>query len=275
MKKILFFIENNWIFGKIHNELIKALYPEIYCDILCWKTSYTLDTFKFLLDKYDYFFTTLNGAIVLKQSYDIPYEKMVVSLHGMLDITSSINKFINKEDVSLFKGYTAVSNHLINVSITHEIPRIPSLLNYGLFIENYKKNINLNNICLNKIGYTARLEVFYGNTDIKRGHLVKKVAELTNTEFVYKDEMVHFLSAELLYSNFDLLMFSSLTEGCQGPVLEAYASGIPVLGTHTGIFPELTDCGGGYILPFQEEEYVQQGVKVVNLLKKEKNFLNI
>lgn len=82
--------------------------------------------------------------------------------------------------------------------------------------------------------------------------------------------MVHFLSAELLYSNFDLLMFSSLTEGCQGPVLEAYASGIPVLGTHTGIFPEMVSCGGGYILPFEEDKYVEQGAQVVNLLKKEK-----
>jgi len=42
MKKILFFIEDNWAFGSIHNALCKELYKyDIYSNLLNWKVSYT------------------------------------------------------------------------------------------------------------------------------------------------------------------------------------------------------------------------------------------
>ena len=52
MKKVLFFIYNGWVFGKIHNELIKALHPDVYFDILCWTGEYSQYEFELLKRKW-------------------------------------------------------------------------------------------------------------------------------------------------------------------------------------------------------------------------------
>ena len=74
MKKVLFYIHNGWVFGKIHNELIKTLYPEVYCDILCWTHQYSEHEFKYLLDKYDYFLSTPESSDIIHKQFKIPLE---------------------------------------------------------------------------------------------------------------------------------------------------------------------------------------------------------
>ena len=58
MIKVLFFFENAWAFGSIHNSLAKELYPYgIHTDIIDWGNRYVLEEFDFLNSVYDYFVT--------------------------------------------------------------------------------------------------------------------------------------------------------------------------------------------------------------------------
>jgi ribonucleotide reductase alpha subunit len=55
MKRVLFFIEDNWAFGSIHNALCKELYKyDIYSNLLNWKTRYTKKEFDLLNKTYDF-----------------------------------------------------------------------------------------------------------------------------------------------------------------------------------------------------------------------------
>lgn len=56
-------------------------------------------------------------------------------------------------------------------------------------------------------------------------------------------------------------------EGLPTVAIEAFSCGIPVLGTDTGIFSQMASSGGGVILPFEEEKFIEEGVKIVNFLK--------
>ena len=62
-------------------------------------------------------------------------------------------------------------------------------------------------------------------------------------------------------------MFASLTEGNPYAALEAFAAGIPVLGTDTGIFKELVKSGGGKILPFKDHRYIEEAYKTIKYLQ--------
>lgn len=67
-------------------------------------------------------------------------------------------------------------------------------------------------------------------------------------------------------------MFASLLEGNPYPMLEAFASGIPVLGTHSGIAPDYLKYGGGVILPFEPDKFIEEGTKVIEHMKSDSNY---
>ena len=268
MKKVLFFIHNGWVFGKIHNELIKALYPDVYCDILCWSHPYTSYEFDYIKEKYDYFLSTPEGCWGLHNNYKVPLEKTVAVLHQDWDVFNPLKNNVTKEIFDKFAGYAAIAPLLQNISLSHGVGRIPELLRIGLFQNNYPKNTSKQ---LKRIGSFAKYARIDQGFDIKRGVLIDKISNLTNIELV-KNEGVNFLGVESMYKNIDAVVFASLIEGNPYPMLEAFACGIPVLGTPTGIAPDYLKLGGGKLLSLNAEDFVKEAVKEIEELKNDEDY---
>lgn len=266
-KKILFFVENSWCFGKIHNELIKVLYPDIHCDVLDWTKAYTIEGMNCVFQKYDYAITTPQGAFGLNDSYKIPLNKIAVVAHSNKDIKNLFyEKNLGSEYFDLFKAYAAISPMVQNFSIAHGVKRIPKLVEVGCFSNIQKINKSKE---VKKIGYIGSTKRHFDEkttTDLKRGYLVSLIAEKTGLELITFEDLP-FICAEEMYSKFDILIFSSLSEGLPTVAIEALCAGIPIIGTETGIFKEIAQNGCGIILPFEEKEYINQGIKILLELK--------
>lgn len=267
MKKILFYIQNTWCHGRIHNDLIKALWPDIYCDILDWTKGYSIEEYRYFLKKYDYIITDTYGAEFLNINYHISPNRIGIIAHSNDDILHITKKSeLGEKYFTDFKGYATVSSTARTFSLAHGVQRIPQVLKIGCF-----NNLSFKNSSekLEKIGFIGEIEIERqknSKTFNKRGFLVQKVCELTGLEFV-NIKNLHFHAASEFYNSFDLLMFASLMEGLPTVAIEAFSCGIPVLGTDTGIFSQMASSGGGVILPFEEEKFIDEGVKIVNFLK--------
>lgn len=251
MKKLLFYVEDNWVFGKIHRELIKALYPEVYCDLLDWHSVYTTDDLKRFSDKYDYIMSPLAGCTLLAETGAVDTAKLIGTVHGDQDIQSEIQR--GKQGlIEKYAGYTVVSPVLQSVSLGLGVHRVPTHLRIGVFQRNYPRNMSMR---LERMGYFSvghRQDVGF---DLKRGHLVRRAAEKSGVELFNKTD-ARYTVAETLYKNIHVVMSPSLTEGNPYPMLEAFACGIPFLGTPVGMTPTYLSQGGGAMLPYDEDRLV-------------------
>lgn len=266
MKKILFFIHNGWAFGNIHNELRKCLYPEYDCDYLCWSQSYTQETFNYLIDKYDLFWSTPEGAFSLHNLYGVPLDKIVGMAHQDWDIYHPLASGVPKEHYSALRGYAVVGPKLLTVSLAYDIARIPAILPVGVHVRNYERPMSTE---VKKLGYFGRLERWDRTIDVKRGRLALEVAKRTGMEVVAPQfvQEIHYLASDRLYREIDLLMFCSLVEGQPCVAFEAMAAGVPVLGTDAGLFGSLATGGGGGVLPYEEDKFVAEAVEVIHALQ--------
>jgi glycosyltransferase involved in cell wall biosynthesis len=268
MKKILFFIHNGWVFGKIHNELIKALHPDVYCDILCWTGKYSQHEFEYLKQKYDYFMSTPEGCFALFDRYKVPLERSIGVLHQDWDVFNPLKNGAPKEYFDKLGGYAVIAPLLKNISFTHAIGRVPELLRIGTFQSNYPKN---NSERLQNVGYFAKYSRIDQGFDVKRGNLVEGLCQKTGLNLI-KNEGVNFLGAENLYQDIDLVISPSLVEGNPYPMLEAFSCGIPYLGTPVGIAPEYLKIGGGKMLPLNADDFLYSASYEIEKMKSDSNY---
>ena len=262
-KKILFYIHNGWVFGKIHNELIKVIFPDVYADILCWSVAYSRNEFEYLKEKYDYFVSTPDGCFTLNSSFGIPLEKTVAIVHQDYDIYNPLRNGKTTDHFNQLGGYAVIAPILQNISLSHGIERIPNILRIGIFQNNYPKNTSKT---LSSIGSFARHHRSDQGYDVKRGYLIDKVKDKTDL-LIVKNEGINFLGVEHLYKNINIVISPSLVEGNPYPMLEAFACGIPVLCTPTGIAPDYIIYGGGKLLPFNSDDFIKEAVKEIELMK--------
>lgn len=285
--KILFFVENNWAFGKIHNELIKVLHPEIYCDIIDWRTSYSEDFFRFCKEKYDYFLTTTHGANGLIKFYGVDPKQIIAIIHAEYEIESEIFKILsgeNRDDpaqwVGSLAGFASVSSSLRDAfRVRLPYARMPRTLPIGCFTRNYKKNKNKkveNILYCGSFKESENEEMadwerrVYKN---KRPYLIKSVCDKTGCNFHVVNGL-NFLVMEEVYQNYDLLMFSSLSEGLPTVAIEAIASHVPIIGTNTGIMKEIDYAGAGFTAPFDEQAFIDFSVDKINELNSSSSYIN-
>jgi glycosyltransferase involved in cell wall biosynthesis len=264
MKKVLFYIYSNWVFGKIHYDLARVLYPEYSCDVRCWTTQISETEAPLVAEKYDLFVTTPEGGINLLR-HGIAPEKIIVIAHSDWDIFYPVeSKMCDVTAYNVFRKYGVICPLLQHISFTYNIARVPEVIPVGLFCDNYTRPASTG---LKTLGYFGKYNRSHrdNKTDIKRGYLAEQVAQATGLT-LYREEGVHFTATEGLYKRADLVMFCSLIEGNPYVALESFAAGVPVLGTGTGIFAELARTGGGGVLPFNEKDFVHEAVEVINAL---------
>jgi len=265
MKKLLFYIYSGWVFGKIHYDLARVLYPEYLCDIRCWTTPITAKETPLLSEKYDLFVTTPEGGQNLIRHGFAP-DKIIVVAHSDWDIFYPVeSKMCDVTGYNVFRKYGVICPLLRHISFTYNIARVPDVIPIGLFCENYARPASTE---LKTLGYFGKYSRSHrdNQTDIKRGYLAKQVAQATGLT-LYREDSVHFTATEGLYKRADLVMFCSLIEGNPYVALESFAAGVPVLGTGTGIFSELAKTGGGGVLPFEEKAFVTEAVEVIKALQ--------
>lgn len=264
MKRVLFFIENNWVFGKIFNELSKHIYPLYDCDIFDWGKVQEKENTDRMQQKYDLFFSTPVGCFFLHDTYGIPLERCYGHAHSDFDIVDARRRF-PPEYFDRLRGYGVVSSPLRYVSFSHGVRRVPAVLPAGVTCANYQRTPPAK---IARLGYFGRMTRKDGNFDIKRGYLAQTVAEKTQLEF-WNREHVPFFVADRLYHEVDLVMFCSLVEGNPYVAIEACAAGIPTLGTAAGIFPDIANMGAGILLPMEEDAFVASAVKTISTLQNE------
>jgi glycosyltransferase involved in cell wall biosynthesis len=263
MKRVLFYIHNGWVFGKIHNELIKALGPDIYCDIVCWTKQYTKTEFNLFAEKYDYFMSTPEGCVNMHFNFGIPLNRTIAAVHGVWDIQNPLSKNVSKELFCQFGGYFVICPLLQHISISFGIERIPDILRVGIFQNNYPKKSDNN---LQHVGMFSNFSRVDQGFDIKRGKLIEEICHKTNLT-PFRKETVNFLGIESFYKNIDLIINPALSEGNPYPMLEAFARGIPVLSTPTGISSEYLKFGGGYLLPLNSDNFVSEAIASIQQMK--------
>ena len=262
MKKILFYIHNGWVFGKIHNEAIKHLWPAFACDILDWNYTGSDDEWRYLAEKYDYI-VSLPATCFALANRGVPYEKLVGVMHSDYDVSRLMAERYDPGMFSQLRGFAAICPLLVNISLSHGVARIPEILPVGIECRNYQRPMSES---VQTLGYMGTYERYDPGFDIKRGCLAKTVAEKAEMQF-YSRQDLHFLSIEMAYKPIDVLIFCSLTEGNPYVALEAIAAGIPVLGTAVGLFPSIAKTGAGAVLPFEENALVAQAVEVLQALQ--------
>lgn len=264
MKRVLFFIENNWVFGKIVNELVKVLYPEYDCDILDWSKIQPKNDVGWMQQKYDLFVSTPVGCFFLHDTYGVPIEKCYGHAHSDFDIVDALRRF-PKRYFDRLRGYGVVSHFIAQQSTFRNIGRAPTVLPVGVTCRNYERPVSQN---VTRLGYFGRMARVDDTADIKRGYLAQRIADETPIPLVNR-ENVHFLVAEYLYRAVDLVIFCSTTEGNPYVAMEACAAGLPVLGTNVGIFPNLTAWGAGILLPMPDDDLVSTAVTAIRSLQNE------
>jgi glycosyltransferase involved in cell wall biosynthesis len=264
VKRVLFYFEDNWVFGKIFREAAKYLYPEYDCDLLDWSKGYDAETIAGLQQKYDLFCSTPVGCFFLHDAYGIPLHKCYGHAHSDFDLVDALRRF-PKRYFGELRGFGAVSPYIIERAQFRNIAREPAWLPVGVTTQNYQRPAPTTVRTLGYFGKMARVD---DHDDIKRGYLAKRVAEMVPLA-LYHREHVHFLAADRLYQHVDLVIFCSTTEGNPYVVLEAAAAGLPVLGTAVGLFPEHCQRGAGILLPTPDDLFTTRAVMAIRALQNE------
>lgn len=264
MKRVLFFIENNWVFGKIFNELTKHIYPRYDCDVFDWGKIQEKENTDRMQQKYDLFFSTPVGCFFLHDTYGIPLDRCYGHVHSDFDIVDALRRY-PKHYFEQLCGYAVISEPLRYVSFSHGVQRVPGLLLVGVTCANYQRPPPEK---IERLGYFGRMTRKDSDFDIKRGYLAQQVAEQAKLEF-WHHEQVPFFVADRLYHEVELVMFCSLVEGNPYVAIEACAAGIPTLGTAAGLFPDIANKGAGIILPMNETAFVASAIKEILALQNE------
>ena len=267
MKKVLFFTQNRWAFGSIHQGLIKELYKNgVYANLIDYTIGYSQEEFKFLLDIYDYFVTNPETIPPL-MSYGVPTKRIVAVAHAEWDIYVSARDLVhNMTNWWDLHSYGGISDKLVNMFNSlnpHskvKAQRVTNGINFDAF---YTKPSD----SLKRVGFGGKMVGcnFFG-VDIKRGNLVQKVTEVAGLEFA-PNGTYHYLAMPGYYKAVDALIMASTEEAAGMPMLEAAAAGRLCIGTPVGYFKDNGLKGGGHIVNLNEENFIEETLDILQYYK--------
>lgn len=267
MKKVIFFTQNRWAFGSLHQGLIKELYNHgIYANLLDYTVGYSQEEFNFFIDTYDYFVTNPESIPPL-MSYQVPLNKIVAVAHAEWDIYVSARDLVhNTTNYYDIHSYGCISDKLVdmfndcNPHSKVKAKRVTNGINFDAF---YAKPSNK----LQNVGFGGKIVGcnFFG-LDIKRGHLVKQAIEMAELNFV-PNGTYHYLAMPGYYKTVDSVIMASTEEAAGMPMLEAAAAGKLCIGTPVGYFKHNGLNGGGIPVPLDENSFLSQTCDILNYYK--------
>ncbi|MDP3920173.1 MAG: glycosyltransferase family 1 protein [Candidatus Omnitrophota bacterium] len=137
---------------------------------------------------------------------------------------------------------------------------------YFLFVGTLEPRKNLSRVLeafaayrAGRNGHGAQQLVVVGSKDFAHGQYYKKLlreARLREGDVIFTGYVSH-ADLNALYTASNLLVFPSLYEGFGIPVLEAMASGTPVLTARATSIPEVAGDAAYYVDPYRVEEIVR------------------
>lgn len=283
MKNVIFFTDTDWVFGRIHYDLIKKLFLRGFnCHLLPWNRVYSVDQMREFERKIDLFVTTSAGWASLKNYGVIPRDKCVIIAHSKIDIINLIDSH-GIEEFEKVRKYACVSEHLTRLSTEMGIKRIPSLAYIGI---DYNSFYYKTKDSMTTVGYGSvysetengpvpqllELESTEGfkqtDTDLnarsKRGWLAKRAAVSAGLDFKIAQKYHRsFVTMPGFYRSIDVLINPSLEEGGGMPVLEAAAAGKLVITTASGYVKDRLKDAPIHIVSTDEENFLKETTKIL------------
>jgi hypothetical protein len=250
-KSVLFFTENGWAFGQIHNALIKRLWEHgIYAHILDWRINYSPTEVEYLKKKFDLFYTNPPQVPHLLFTFGVPAERVVTVAHAEVDIF----KLVQSHSPQMFNGlksYGVINSDMVETSKKFGVERVPSVALNGIDFDHFYCEISPK---LKTVGYAGALHhITSAGTDCKRRNLVELT--LNGLPFgLHGHSFMHHLCMAGWYADIDALLIPSSYEACGLPMMEAAAAGRMVLCSNgVGYF----DGNFGVACRLPENEWIQ------------------
>lgn len=267
MKKIALIVDkDNWAFYNIATNIKKYLQNEFEITIFVREYIENIVTLIFALQDYDlvHFFwrgdlSLFDNEFVkeyLKYSgidYNLFYNKYI----SKLNITTSVydHLFLEKKDfdftnkiLNISKNYSVCSKKLFDIYQKKFIKKPAAIITDGIDLNlfNGQQKTLGKKIVIGWVGNSNWGREYYEdakgvktilNPSIKilkdKGYNIIECYADSSKKFIEKAKMPEY------YKNIDILICSSLFEGTPNPVLEAMASGIPIVTTNVGVVNEL------------------------------------
>ena len=250
MKKIMFFTENIWAFGSIHNALCKMLYRYgVLAEIIDSRVQYSVDDMKRITRNCNYIICPPCAVSLLAKDYEVSPHKIIMVSHGQSELLLCLER-LGKDIFNHVHDFAVVSDILKQKAQEFGIPRIPKVLTIGVHYERYAK---IPPLSLRSVGYAGILETNnYFGEEIKRGRLVMKACENAGLKFVGNGKN-HYMAMPTFYEFVDCVVMSSTEESVGLPMLEAACSGRLTIGTPVGYHAKNRN---GVVVPIPEENFV-------------------
>lgn len=248
-RSILFFTENAWAFGQIHNALIKRLWTlGIYAHILDWRIGYSKLEMEYLKQKFDLFYTNPPQVPYLLNVFGVPPERIVSVAHAEVDI----HKAIQWGGHAMFDGlksFGVIHPSLVDASSAFGVKRVPEVVLNGIDFDHFYAPVSDS---LKTVGYAGAIAHEMSNgLDCKRKHLVPLA--MAGLPFEFKDHnFMHHLCMAAFYTHINALLLPSSYEACGLPIMEAAAAGRLVLCGKVGYF----DGAFGELVRLPDEEWI-------------------
>lgn len=186
---------------------------------------------------------------ILKFYPEIPEEKIAVIYHGF-DAETFQKKVSDGDSEKLLKKYgLEYKKYILYVGAIQPRKNLEVLI--SAFEKTKEKNENL------KL-------VIAGAPAWKAGKTLKKITESSYSGDIIVTGILEFEKIAILYQNAKMFVFPSLYEGFGIPVLEAMASGIPVICARNS---SLTEVGGEAALYFETKKAYDLSVCIDKILK--------
>lgn len=277
-KNVVFFIEPEWSYGRVHYDLTKYLGKYGFnCHILPWNKSYFLEEMKEYDVCVDTFVTTPHGWISLK-SYDIQPNKCVVLAHSRTDLVDLIQAY-GVQEFEKFKEFGCLNQHLIDLSKELGIKRTPILMPIGVCYETFTTKISDK---LKTVGFGSfyseketfsnidENDLFSYSKRVKRGWLAKQAVEAAGLEFKIANTYHNsFVTMPGFYDSVDAIICASTEEGCCMPTMEGAAAGKLIITTPLGNAGDVIKGSDIDILiaPFEEDQYLEKVTEILKFYK--------
>lgn len=302
---------DGWAFHNIAKEIKNRLSSYYHIDIISSDIfENNIMLLLLLAPQYDLMHCMWRGLISLIESEDtrqnianwnIKYEDFIKKYLQETNITTCVNDhlFLNKEQyentkvfTKYVKNYTVSSSILMNIYNKLDIVKKPQMIvNDGVDTEKFKPiNIerfeldNINNRKI-KIGWVGNSEFIdsEGDSDLKgvkniiKPAIEELIADGVQIEMKFADRKYGYISHEKMpqyYSEIDIYVCASKTEGTPDPILEAMACGVPIISSNVGIVEEaLGSMQKKFILKDRSKEELKN--KIIELVNNRQMFKDL